>query len=76
MVPPVLRPAITSMSVVLPAPDDPMSAVMVPGSAYPLIPLSRSMDSCLWWGRGTEYHRSLNANATAQSVLAPRAGRP
>ncbi|KAG2957148.1 hypothetical protein PC128_g27701 [Phytophthora cactorum] len=38
MRPPVLRPAITSISVVLPAPDDPMSATMRPGSKWAVMP--------------------------------------
>ncbi|GMF43366.1 unnamed protein product [Phytophthora lilii] len=70
MEPPVLRPAITSMSVVLPAPVDPMSAVMDPGIAYPLMPLSSVSDSLGLCGSGTEYHRSWNAMMTGSNFLA------
>lgn len=63
------RPAITSMRVVLPAPEEPMSAVMVPGRANPLIPFSKLMDSVGLLGLGTEYHRSLNATVTGTNAL-------
>ncbi|GMF26664.1 unnamed protein product [Phytophthora lilii] len=69
ILPPVFLPAITSINVVLPAPEDPMSAVMVPGLAIPETPCSRSMSSpFLPPGMGTEYQRSCKAKVTGTTL--------
>ncbi|KAE9067522.1 hypothetical protein PF010_g27434 [Phytophthora fragariae] len=62
----------TSMSVVFPAPEDPMSAVIVPGRANPDTPLSRSISSSfLPPGMGTEYQRFSKANAMGREMPRP-----